>query len=441
MNFNELRDKHAQLVYEGFQVLHENGNLKLTFDFLLAPDIKFKPTVVFPNVSQERLDEIGPQVLDNLVFNLGMVELISYWKVACPAEILVRAGYLDDDQIKFWKKLLIKGLGEFFYINQIDFTREDLVVIKTASHSSSGNVFHKELQDRDLVLVGGGKDSAVTLDQISKSKSLILNPTTAALEIAKAAGSMDPIIIKRTIDPKLLELNRQGYLNGHTPFSAYLAFLATMAAVLYDYKNIIVSNEASSNEGNVFWKGEEINHQYSKSFEFEQDFREYSKKYLVPSTNYYSYLRPFSELQISEKFSRMEKYHKLFRSCNKGSKTNVWCGQCPKCVSTYLTLYPFLGEKLIKIFGKNILGDKNLIPVVKGLLRENNVVKPFECVATVEEMKVAIYLGLERAKKDGLDVPTVLKSVSEFALDKKEILNSWNDQNNLPEEYKKFLKI
>lgn len=410
MGFKQLRDKHPQFIYEGFEILPDGNNIRIIFNFTTFPDIKFRPEIVLPNVSLNKN-------IDNLVFNLGLVEMLSYWKATCSPQIIIKAGYLNEEQIKFWKNLLIKGLGEFFYTNQIDFTQVDLVNFIVDSKNKFDK-FYGQLKDRDLVLVGGGKDSAVTLDSISKSgkefNCLLLNPTDAAIKIADAAGCKNPIIIKRTIDPKLLELNKQGYLNGHTPFSAYLAFLSTLSSVIYDFKNIIVSNESSSNEGNVSWMGQkkdvsyEINHQYSKTTEFEKDFREYSKKYLA-LTNYYSFLRSLGELEISELFSKMPKYHKLFRSCNKGSKMGIWCGECPKCVSTYLTLYPFLGEKTRQIFGKDLLEDKSLIPIVKGLLRKNNILKPFECVATVEEIKTAILLGRKRAKKEGIKIPKVLQ--------------------------------
>ncbi|OGE19375.1 UDP-N-acetylmuramoylalanine--D-glutamate ligase [Candidatus Daviesbacteria bacterium RIFCSPLOWO2_02_FULL_41_8] len=420
MDFNELRKKHNQLVYEGFQILPEDGNLKIIFDFLLTPDVRFNPEIILPDVSKARLDEIGPEVLQNLVFNLGMVELLSYWKAACPLEIIIKAGNLNDEQIKFWKNLLIKGLGEFFYTNKIDFTRKDIVKFvsnklrDSSSETPQNDKYNGDLKDRDLVLVGGGKDSAVTLESISQKgkelNCLILNPTESAIKIAEVGGCKKPIIIKRTIDPKLIGLNKQGYLNGHTPFSAYLAFLSTFVGVLYDFKNLVVSNEASSNEGNVKWMGQEINHQYSKTSEFEQDFRDYSGNYLSASSNYFSFLRPLGELQISELFSKMEKYHRLFRSCNRGSKQGVWCGKCPKCVSTYLLLYPFLGSKTADIFGKDLLEDEKIIPVIRSLLRENDIVKPFECVATVLEIKTAISLGIKKAKKDGQQISKILES-------------------------------
>lgn len=412
MDFIKLREKHKKLIYETFKVVHEGGDLKVTFNFLLTPDVKFEPTVILPNISRQSLDKVGSKVLENLAFNLGLVELLSYWKAACPAEIVIQAGFLDKEQIKFWKKLLIKGLGEFFYTNHIDFTQSDIInfVIpnpKGEGSSKAGQLIKVEdssvvplprndiiLKDRDLVLVGGGKDSAVTLEKVSSKdreyNCLLLNPTAAAVKISKLGGCKKPIIIERTIDPNLLKLNKEGYLNGHTPFSAYLAFLSAFAGILYDYKNLIVSNEASSNEGNVEWLGEKINHQYSKSFEFEKDFRDYCAKYLSTSANYYSFIRSMGELEVSEKFSKMEKYHKIFLSCNKGSSIGIWCGECPKCVSTYLLLYPFMGEKVNEIFEKDITERESFVKVVGGLMRENNVVKPFECVATVEEIKISI---------------------------------------------------
>lgn len=411
MTFDNLRKKHPQFIYEGFKIEQENENLKITFDFLLTPDIQFRPTVIFPNISGNQ------EVLQNLAFNLGMVELLSYWRAACPPEIVIKAGYLDEEQVKFWKKLLIKGLGEFFYNNKIDFTYPDLVkFVRQPSRLQAKFVKHDQsLKDRDLVLVGGGKDSAVTLESISKKgkefSCLLLNPTEAALQMAKLGGVEKPIIIKRTLDPKLLELNKAGYLNGHTPFSAYLAYLSVFTGVLYDYKNLIVSNEASSNEGNVVWLGQEINHQYSKSSEFEKDFRNYSKRNLSPSANYFSFLRSLGELKISELFSKMEKYHKIFRSCNRVSKEGTWCGKCPKCVSTYLLLYPFLGKKTKEIFGMDLLEDESLIPLVKKLLRQNDEVKPFECVATAEEIKTAISLGITKAKEEGQKIPKVLQRI------------------------------
>ena len=81
--------------------------------------------------------------------------------------------------------------------------------------------------------------------------------------------------MQRMMDPKLFDMNQQGYYNGHVPISGVIAFVLVTAAYLYDYTYIIMSNEKSANEGNTVLDGIEINHQRSKSYEFESDFNEY----------------------------------------------------------------------------------------------------------------------------------------------------------------------
>ena len=156
-----------------------------------------------------------------------------------------------------------------------------------------------------LIPIGGGKDSCVTAEILKKEKDdnlcLIIGGKEPSIKCAEIAGYKDKIVyVKRTIDNNLLELNKNGYLNGHTPFSSMLAFLSYLVAYLTGKKYVALSNESSANETNI--KGENINHQYSKSFEFEQDFREYANKYLKADVEYFSMLRPINELQIAKIF-------------------------------------------------------------------------------------------------------------------------------------------
>src|SRR5207247_6245308 len=132
---------------------------------------------------------------------------------------------------------------------------------------------------------GGGRDSALAAGLLKRAGQeftcMMLNPSSAAQKIARQVSTSDPVIVRRSIRPELLELNRQGYLNGHTPFSAYLAFLGAACLLLYGYSDIVVANERSSDEGNVHYRGREINHQYSKSLRFETRFDEYLHRFLM----------------------------------------------------------------------------------------------------------------------------------------------------------------
>ncbi len=330
----------------------------------------------------------------NFVFHIGMVELISYWKLACPPVVKVVPHHLTEAQILWWKKLYFHGLGEFFYLNGIEEDMDGFMHIETGSASIQRS--RRILNDNQILIpIGGGKDSAVSLE-LMKNKGFriyptMINPREASQRTIEAAGFKmgDSLICTRKLDPLLLKLNTHGFLNGHTPFSSLLAFVTAFMALSSKSKYIGLSNENSANQSTV--PGTKINHQYSKSFEFELDFNSYVKQYLHPDLKYFSLLRPLSELQIAGLFSKIPWHFSGFRSCNVGSKADGWCGKCPKCLFTYIILAPFLSkEDLLSIFGSDLLNSKELQPIFDELSGRLDV-KPFECVGTPEEVKLALW--------------------------------------------------
>jgi len=476
-----LRKKYSKFIYEKYSYEISGNNLEIFFDFRVEPNISFKPRVTIENIDKSQMEKVEDRALNNLIFNLGLMEIPSYWKVTCSPEIEIKAGPLsmkaspsspsltnlrfvsmNQEQIDWWKDLIMNGMGQFFYENKIDFHQPNFLKINRLQRPVLCKIDRGPSSDQTsnqiLVPISGGKDSVVTLEILKKAKKSIncfsLNPTEAAKKIMKIVGFNNPIIVKRTIDPKLLELNRRGFLNGHTPFSAYLAFLSVLVAVLFEYKYIAFSNERSSNEGNVKYLGKIINHQWSKSFEFEKKFRDYSKKYLAKKIEYFSFLRPFYEIQIAKLFSKYPKYFNAFLSCNVAYQTasgtklpaKKWCGKCSKCLFTWACLYPFVNEKeLLKIFGKNLFENKKLLPVMLELIGVGSPrrFKPFECVGTKKENLIAVYLSWKKCGEQfSAELPFLLKYFEEKILPKyqnlkkesEKTLSSWNNQNNLPKE-------
>ena len=110
----------------------------------------------------------------------------------------------------------------------------------------------------------GGKDSAVTLELLRGAgvpiHAYIINPRGATIHTTEAAGLKEGQVLnaRRTLDPNMLELNRQGYLNGHTPFSALVAFSSIIAARMHGLSQVALSNESSANESTV--QGSTVNH-------------------------------------------------------------------------------------------------------------------------------------------------------------------------------------
>jgi len=434
MKFEKLRKKYPKFIYKDFSVKQEEQDLLLFFNFKIPPDITFNPKLTIPNGANFNSDQI-----EDLVFNLGLVEMISYWKTTCSPLIKIKAGKLNREQIKWWENLILKGLGEFFYKNRIDFNQKDFLRIESKGKKYKKN--NRKLNGkRILVPIGGGKDSIVTLEQMRKTnKDLVcfaLNPNQNIKKVISKAGTK-ALFVKREINPKLIELNKKGFLNGHTPFSAYLAFLTSLVCTIFDIKYAAFSNERSANFGNTKYLGEEINHQYSKSYEFEKKFRNYNKKYLNQNFQYFSYLRPLNELQIGRRFSNFDEYFDSFISCNEAFKDNSltggeWCGSCSKCLFTYLMLFPFLEkEEIEKIFKKDLFKDEDLIPLLDSMVNEKKV-KPFECIGTKKEVKAALSLAIDKYEND---LPVLLSRFKDEASAKEAeaLLHDWNENNFIPE--------
>jgi len=128
------------------------------------------------------------------------------------------------------------------------------------------------------------------------------------------------------------------------------------------------------------------------------------KDYITTGIEYFSFLRPLSELQISMLFSGFTAYHPVFRSCNAGSKTGSWCGKCPKCLFTFIILSPFLGTREAEaIFGRNLLGDPGLSLILDQLTGAAGE-KPFDCIGTVNEINLALCEIIRREGDSALPV-------------------------------------
>lgn len=433
--FDALRDEFSTFTFERQEVNVENGDLRLVFSFNLDGKYHFAPTLTIPSRSFFEWNSIPEAQLQTLAFHVGMVELVSYWKMACPERVVVLPFSLTEAQKQWWKKLYYNGLGEFFYLNGITCSEADFMTIETPSAQPFARV-DQPLQEKVIIPVGGGKDSVVTLELLRDDlpcTPLIVNPRGATLGCVETAGFADNefMVVKRTLDPTMLEMNKQGFLNGHTPFSALLAFIGILVGFGSGSRYIALSNESSANESTV--PGTNINHQYSKSIEFERDFRNYVAQNINDKIEYFSFLRPLSELQIAYFFAQFKNYHPVFRSCNAGSKTDSWCCKCPKCLFTWIILSPFLSRtQLTGIFGRDMMADDELKPIFDEL-NGTSAVKPFECVGTVEEVRACADFMADK-------VGTIAESSPKGDASVAEILHRFNEENFLPEKFATILK-
>lgn len=472
MNITQLRMKHSRFTYANMSIKKDDTVLTVLYSYVLDPDIRFTSTFTFPRpVYRFSVDEVY-----RCLIRIGMVEAISYWKAACPSEFVIEAGMVEADELGFWQDLFIHGLGEFYYRNDIDFTMPGFVSIRQGdarAHKEAYDILKKVADScrptpiepaSDLIMMSGGKDTAVTLGMFSAGnrsyRAVSVNPTAAVQRMADTANIADMLVVTRVLDRSLVALNNEGYANGHTPFSALLAFIGVTMAALHGGSNVLVSNEKSANEGNTVYRGLEVNHQYSKSFRFEQLFRAYAAAYLFPGAvtmreekmlttpQYASVLRPFNDVQIAQLFSSYPLYFQAFRSCNVNSRKDTWCASCPKCAFTYLVMAAFVPfEDRMRMFGDEWFVRKEILTQIRGLVGLVPV-KPFECVGTRAEATLALYMAVDAYAREGREIPEGLLRIksdiglSEAARAELHVaeLESWGDMYNVPDSYIPLLR-
>src|SRR4030043_733010 len=180
MKLQQLRKKYPRFVFEKYSYRISGKNLEVFFDFKIEPDISFRPKIVIKNI-QGKVNN-----LENLIFHLGLMEIPTYWKATCSPEIIIRTGFLSREQISWWKGLIIKGMGQFFFENKIDWRSKNFLKIKCESNNKY-KIFNGKLKNRYLVPFSGGRDSIVTIELLKKKLKTALFLVNPNKQIKKAA--------------------------------------------------------------------------------------------------------------------------------------------------------------------------------------------------------------------------------------------------------------
>lgn len=330
---------------------------------------------------------------------------ISYYKIFVPPKI-DHAYRMDEKEAVFWNIVFRHGLGEFLYKNNLPasklarFTAQKGSVIPDNSDSV-------EWKQRALLGIGGGKDSIVAgelLKEIALPVSGFVLATGTHQGLARnVAKTMRVELhgIEREIDPLLLELNRrEGAFNGHIPISLIFALSGCLLAASRGDKYVVVANEASASIPQVEHEGEAVNHQWSKSFDFETLFQDYVHGYLSVQLHYFSAIRPLSSVAVAKIFARYPNYFSVFTSDNSHFKMNRetrkhprWSHDSPKTLSSFILLSPWIDPStLIEAFGGNYLEQQDLSQLLLDLLGKGE--KPvLDCVGTPHELRLCLSIA------------------------------------------------
>ncbi|MEI6700744.1 MAG: endonuclease domain-containing protein [Actinomycetota bacterium] len=316
---------------------------------------------------------------------------------------------LTDDEAHFLREFYVHGLGEFAHRNGLDLRGLQIVGPRISERLA---VQSPELPNGPLIPFGGGIDSIVTVEAVKQSgirgRLFICSrpgDLFAAIESPAACSGLEIIRATRQIDPLLYRSTELGFLNGHVPITGVLSALAVVAALAHGHDAVLMSNEHSASDPNLVDDvGMEINHQWSKSEDFEEAFAQILGQTLQGGPRFSSFLRTRSELWVGREFSKATTYHSSFRSCNKAFRQDPegrlleWCGVCDKCCFIDLVLAPYLSrEELSTIFhGREPLEQVSLLPTFETLIGRSAWAKPFECVGDPLECRAAASLAALR---------------------------------------------
>jgi hypothetical protein len=167
-------------------------------------------------------------------------------------------------------------------------------------------------------------------------------------------------------------------------------FGALPLALAQGYRVLALAHERSANVGNLVWQrtGEEVNHQWGKSYEAERLLADYVQAELA-DVEYTSVLQPVFDPVIFHLLNRDLAAVAATHSCNVAKP---WCRRCAKCAYVWLGYMAYLPRDTVDaIFGENLLDvPENQLFFRQMLGLEAHT--PFECIGQIDEVRLAFEL-------------------------------------------------
>ncbi len=384
----------------------ETGVAQLVYAFDDGPEMV--ETITVPGAPFV-LEPARADAVQRALQMLHLIAGVSYYKAGVPDQVCIDGYAIDADTAALVESIYLNGLGEFAYRNGLDLRGRFRLPVQgqTVVAPAVG------LRRQALVAIGGGKDSLVSIEALRRAGVDETVTWIGGSQLIRACAErtgLPMLNLGRALAPALFEMNRQGAWNGHIPVTAVNSAIMVLAALLQGVDQVVFSNERSASYGSQIPGTGEVNHQWSKGWAFESAFANHVQRYVAADLQYYSLLRPMSELAVARQFARSDYYDAHFSSCNRNfhilgeRPVNRWCGVCPKCHFVFLALAPFMPKtRLVRIFGRNLLDDASQAAGFDALLEFQDH-KPFECVGEGRESRTAMATLAQRAewKEDAL---------------------------------------
>jgi len=277
-----------------------------------------------------------------------------------------------------------------------------------AESSSTERVTLEPSEIEILNFSSGGKDSLVSLgllqnggvpfDTLTYSSSIYgqAKPqhdfATNVLNTSNPTNRRQQWVFDDFLDSPILELHPELDVKTLTAAETPSSIFGSLPFILqHNYHYIALGHERSANTGQVFWEktGEDVNHQWGKSFEAEKLLNSYMHGELVANFSYFSLLQPIYDVVI---FSLLNNSLEGMKNTNSCNISTPWCEQCPKCIYVALGYHAYVPTEVpASIFKTNMFdNDDNQYTYRQLLGLESRL--PFECIGQKEEVRLAFAL-------------------------------------------------
>ena len=299
-----------------------------------------------------------------------------------------------------------------------------------------------------LSFCGGGKDSLVAMKLLERADIPYSSLAYSSSIYGNARHQHDLIdgLVSRTsamtrhriwmyddfMDSPVTRLYPAYGVKSLTAAETPSSIFATLPVVLqHGYRYMCLAHERSADTGNLIWHktGEEVNHQWGKSYEAEMLLNDYVQAELVENCQYFSLLKPVYDVLIFNLLGRDVESVPYTHSCNV---QKPWCKRCPKCAYVWLNYMAYLPVQMVdSVFSANLFDmEENQLWFRQMLGLEEHT--PFECVGQIAEARLAFELcrrkGLEgkameiyKTEVPRPDVPTILDKYLSVNLDQSAI--------------------
>ncbi|MFQ5629108.1 MAG: hypothetical protein ACE5I1_10135 [bacterium] len=378
-------------------------------------DLHFETSYWYGDVDLYRLEEIyGLEFMQKLYFHIMAFEANKLVSL-CPQSIDfgLFAEFVTPQFEALWRTIVHKVWAQCRYENDLPFYQGP--VFKNKSKKSSVSSIENTLDSVEVLsFCGGGKDSLVAMKLLERGgidyatfaySNSVYGPAHQQhqliyrlLQHGTPANQHQQWVYDSFIDAPVLALHPEVGVKSIAAAETPASIFGALPVVLqHGYRFIALAHERSANVGNLTWDvtGEEVNHQWGKSYQAEVLLNDYIQTELISNFSYFSLLQPIYDVVIFNLLRRDLDAVPDTHSCNL---RKPWCCRCPKCAYVWLNYMAYLPVDLVNsVFNVNLFDleeNQGSFRQMLGLAEHT----PFECIGQVPETRLAF----ELCKRKGL---------------------------------------